>query len=312
MKKVLITGSEGFVGQHLWEELQSNGYEVYGTALHQLEKGLPENVFVCDIESQDQLHTLITKIMPDAIVHLAGQPKPGLSFDIPQKTVMVNTIGTVNLLEAVRAIPNYRPRLILVGTSEEHGIVPQEDLPITENTSLNPINPYAISKVANWFFAKEYVRSFNFDIIYVTPFTHTGPGQMPGFLSPDIASQIVDIEKGRKKPVIYTGNLTVKRDIGDVRDFVRAYRLFLEKGISGERYLISTGKSVPVKEVADKIVALSKIEIKLEIDPARVRPNEVPELFGDHSKLSSATGWQPEILLEKTLQDILDWYREKG
>ena len=176
MKKVLITGSEGFAGQHLWQELQSHGYDVYGTTLHEPEKGLPEHVSVCDIESQEQLFALISLLKPDAIVHLAGQPKPGLSFNIPQKTFQVNTIGTVNLLEAVRSIAGYKPRLLLVGTSEEHGVVPVEELPITEKSPLNPINPYAISKLANWFLAKEYVRSFGFDIVYATPFTHTGPG----------------------------------------------------------------------------------------------------------------------------------------
>lgn len=312
MKRVLITGSEGFVGQHLWKELETNGYEVYGTTLRTPETGLPQNVFVCDIESQEQLSLLITKIMPDAIFHLAGQPKPGLSFNIPQKTIAVNTIGTINLLEAIRAIPGYLPRLVMVGTSEEHGIVSPENLPITENTPLEPINPYAISKVANWYLVKEYVRSFNFDIVYVTPFTHTGPGQMPGFLSPDISSQIVEIERGAKDPVILTGDLSSKRDIIDVRDVVRAYRLLLEKGKKGERYIVSTGKSLPVENIVEILISLSKVKIELKLDESRNRPTDIPNLFGSHNKLTEATGWQPEIPLEKTLQDLLDWYRTKG
>jgi len=309
MKRVLITGSEGFVGQHLWKELESNGYEVYGTTLRAPETGLPQNVFVCDIESQEQLSLLITKIMPDAIFHLAGQPKPGLSFNIPQKTIAVNTIGTINLLEAVRAIPGYFPRLVVVGTSEEHGVVSSENLPITESTPLNPINPYAISKVANWYLVKEYVRSFNFDIVYATPFTHTGPGQMPGFLSPDIASQIVEIEKGIKEPILLTGDLSSKRDIGDVRDVVRAYRLLLEKGKKGERYIISTGKSLPVRDIVEKLITLSKVKIEHKFDNSRNRPTDIPDLYGSHEKLTQATGWLPEIPLENTLQDLLDWYR---
>lgn len=312
MKKVLITGSEGFAGQHLWRELENNGYEVYGTTLHVPETGLPKNVFVCDIESQEQLNSLITNIHPDVIVHLAGQPKPGLSFNIPQKTFQINTIGTINLLEAVRSIPDYKPRILLVGTSEEHGVVATEKLPITEESPLNPINPYAISKLANWFLAKEYVQSFGFDIVYATPFTHTGPGQMPGFISPDIASQIVEIEKGTKEPVLYTGDLSSKRDISDVRDVVRAYRLLVEKGRPGERYIISMGKSLPISEIVGKLVSQSKVKIEMRLDPARTRPSDIPDLVGSHDKLTKATGWQPQISIDQTLKDLLDWYRTKG
>lgn len=311
MKKILITGSQGFAGQHLLKELIANNYEVYGTALYYLPINSPSNIFVCDIEIQQQISSLITKIKPDAIFHLAGQPKPGLSFNIPQKTFAINTIGTINLLEAVREIPNYFPRIILIGTSEEHGIVSPENLPITENTPLNPINPYAISKTANWFLSKEYIRSFNFDIVYITPFTHTGPGQMPGFLSSDVASQIVEIEKGTKEPILHTGDLSSKRDISDVRDVVRAYRLLMEKGITGERYIVSTGKSIPVKEIVEKLISMSKIKIELKIDNLNNRPTDIPDLSGSHYKLTKKTGWQPKIPLKKTLQDLLDWYRQK-
>lgn len=311
MNGVLITGSEGFVGQHLWAELKNNGYDVAGTTLKTPEGGLPENVFVCDILKKDELRDLILKIKPQFIVHLAGQPKPGLSFNVPQLTFEINTIGTVNLLEAVREIKDFRPRIILAGTSEEHGIVDEKNLPITEDTLLNPINPYAISKTANWFLARQYFRSFDFDIVYVTPFTHTGPGQLPGFLAPDIASQIVEIEKGNKEPVLLTGDLSSKRDIGDVRDFVRAYHLLLEKGKAGERYIVSTGKSQPVADIVATLISLSKVKIETQIDPSRNRPSDIPDLRGSHQKLTEATGWQPEIPLKKTLQDLLDWYREK-
>lgn len=310
-KKVLITGSEGFAGQHLIDELIKIGYEVYGTTFANSINQNKIKTFVCDIESQSEIYSIINSLKPDAIVHLAGQPKPGLSFNIPQKTFQVNTIGTINLLEAVRSIPDYRPRILIVGTSEEHGIVRPEDLPITENTTLNPINPYAISKTANWYLTRQYVKSFNFDIVYATPFTHTGPGQGLGFLSPDVASQIVEIEKGQKQPILETGDLSSRRDIGDVRDVVRAYRLLLEKGITGERYIISTGKSIPVSEIVEKLINMSKVKIELKIDSTRTRPTDIPDLIGSHDKLTDLTGWQPEIPLEKTLEDLLIWYRNK-
>ncbi len=311
MKKVLITGSEGFVGQHLWKELESNGYEVYGTTLLSPESGLPNNVSVCDIENPEQLSSLISSIQPEAIFHLAGWSNPSSSFASPQKAFSVNTIGTINLLEAVRKIPNYRPRIIAIGSSAEFGSVTPENLPVTEKSPLNPNSPYGVSKVAAWFVCHQYFSSYKMDIIYATPFNHTGPGQLPGFLAPDIASQIAQVERGEKEPEIITGDLSTKRDLLDVRDVVRAYRLLLEKGVSGERYLISSGNSTPVAKVVEILISLSKTKITHKIDSSKMRPSDIPDQYGDPSKLKEITSWQPEIPLEKTLQDLLDWYREK-
>ena len=311
MKKVLITGSEGFVGQHLWKELESNGYEVFGTTLMAPVTGLANNVSVCDIESPEQLSLLISKLLPDAIFHLAGWSNPGSSFASPQKAFTINAIGTINLLEAVRKIENYHPRIIAIGSSAEFGMVSSENLPVTEKSPLNPNSPYGVSKVAAWYICHQYFASYKTDIIYATPFNHTGPGQAPGFLAPDIASQIAQVEKGEKDPEIITGDLSTKRDLLDVRDVVRAYRLLLEKGLSGERYLISSGKSTPVAQVVDTLISLSKTKITHQIDSSKMRPSDIPDQYGDSSKLKELTSWQPEIPLEKTLQDLLDWYREK-
>ncbi|HOX96081.1 MAG TPA: GDP-mannose 4,6-dehydratase [Candidatus Woesebacteria bacterium] len=311
MKKVLITGSEGFVGGHLWKELESNGYEVYGTTFQAPETELPKNVSVCDIENLEQISSLISKINPDAIFHLAGWSNPGSSFTNPQKTFAVNSIGTINLLESVRKIEDYHPRIVAIGSSAEFGAVPSEMLPITENTPLNPNSPYGVSKVSAWYICKQFVVSYKMDIVYATPFNHTGPGQLPGFLAPDIASQVAKIEKGNSEPVILTGDLSTKRDMLDVRDVVRAYRLILEKGITGERYLISSGKSGLVSRIVDILLSKSSAKITRKIDPAKMRPSDIPDQYGDSSKLNKLTGWKPEIPLEKTLQDLLDWYREK-
>jgi len=311
MKKVLITGSEGFVGGHLWKELESNGYEVYGTTLMAPEAGLPQNVFVCDIESPDQLSELISKIIPDAIFHLAGWSNPSSSFASPQKAFSVNAVGTINLLEAVRKIPNYRPRIVAIGTSAEFGAVPPENLPVTENSPLNPNSPYGVSKVSAWFVCHQYFASYKMDIVYATPFNHTGPGQLPGFLAPDIASQIVQVEKGDKEPEIITGDLSTKRDLLDVRDVVRAYRLLLEKGIAGERYLISSGKSTQVAKIVETLISLSNTKITHKIDSSKMRPSDIPDQYGDSNKLSELTSWKPEIPLNQTLQDLLDWYRSR-
>lgn len=311
MRKILITGSEGFVGQHLWKELETNGYEVYGTTFHAPETGLPKNVFVCDIESQEQLSSLISKILPDAIIHLAAWSNPGSSFNHPQKTIAVNTIGTINLLEAIRAQNNYHPRILIIGSSAEFGIVPPSKLPITEETSLSANSPYGVSKISNWFVSRQYTISYGFDIIYPTPFNHTGPGQGPGFLSTDIAFQIVKMERGEQDPILKVGDLTPLRDMLDVRDVVRAYRLLMEKGKTGERYIICTGKSIPVLDVVNKLISFSSMKITKVTDPGKLRPSDMPEQRGNPQKIFNETGWQPEIPLDKTLQDLLDWYRQK-
>jgi len=312
MKEVLITGSEGFVGQHLWKELELNGFKVSGTTLHSPKDGLPKNVFECDIENQEQISSLISKKRPEVIVHLAGWSNPGTSFSNPQKTIEVNVLGTVNLLEAIRKIDGYRPRVLGIGSAAEYGTVSLDNLPITEDTMLNPISPYGVSKVSAWYVYHQYFCSYKMDIIYATPFNHTGPGQLPGFLAPDIASQIVEVEKNIKDPVIITGDLSTKRDMLDVRDVVKAYRLLIEKGISGNRYLISSGNSISVSKVVDTLISFSKEKIIHKIDQNKIRPSDIVDQFGDSSKINKLTGWKPEIPLDKTLLDLLNWYREKG
>lgn len=310
MKKVLITGSEGFVGPHLTKELENAGYDVYGTYLQSAIEN--PKLFACDITKEEEISKILTDIRPEAIIHLAGWSNPGTSFAHPQKTFEVNVLGTINLLESIRKIEDYHPRVVMIGSAAEFGAVPERELPITENSTLNPNSPYGVSKVTTWFLCRQYVTSYQMDIVFATPFNHTGPGQLPGFLAPDIASQVVDIEKGSKEPMISTGDLSTKRDMLDVRDVVRAYRLILEKGHPGERYLISSGKSTPVSSIVETLILLSKVKINHQIDKLKFRPSDIPDQYGNHAKLSELTGWKPEIPLEKTLQDLLDWYRSKG
>lgn len=309
MKTVLITGSEGFVGHHLWRELADNGYAVFGTDL-QVKTG-DAKLFSCDVTEYGEIKKIIASLKPDVIIHLAAWSNPGTSFAHPQKTFEVNAIGTINLLEAVRTLENYHPRILVIGSSAEFGVVAKDKPPITEATPLSANSPYGVSKIASWFVVCQYVASYNLDIVYPTPFNHTGPGQGLGFLATDISSQIVKIENGEQKPVIKTGDLTARRDMLDVRDVVRAYRLLLEKGETGERYLICTGKSTPVKEIVDTLLSFSVVKISKEIDRDKIRPSDIPDQRGNHDKISQKTSWKPEIPLEQTLHDLLDWYREK-
>lgn len=310
MKRAFITGSEGFVGGHLWKELADNGYEVFGTSLLEPDhKDL--HIFTCDITNPKQISEIVEKLKPDCIFHLAAQPSPHRSWDIPQKTFEINTIGTINLIEAVLKIPDYKPRILFIGSAAEYGDVPENNLPITENTFLDPRSPYAISKLACFYLMKSYVMAKKMDILYSASFSHTGPGQATGFLSSDIAEQIVKIERGEHEPKLMTGYLDNLRDYTDVRDVVRAYRLLIEKGKTGERYNVCTGKKISTGEIYGKLISFSNVHIEHAIDPTRNNPSDVPVIYGSHEKITRNTGWEPKITLDKTLEDLLNWYRTK-
>lgn len=310
-KKVLITGSEGFVGQHLWKELESHGYEVFGTTFNNSGK-LTDNLFYCDVTSDIQVADLVARIKPEHIYHLAGQPSPHRSFIYPQKTFQVNTIGTINLLEAVKKIPEYSPRILLVGSVVEYGDVPTEKMPIAEDAPFDPRSPYAISKLACYYLALSYIKANSMDIVYASSFSHAGPGQDVGFLTSDIAKQIVEIESGKQKPELLTGYLENMRDYTDVRDVSRAYRLLIEKGRTGERYNVCSGQAISTGKLYKILIDYSKIQIEHKIDPSRNNPSDVPIIVGTHDKITRETGWVPEIPIEKTLKDLLDWYRNKS
>lgn len=311
MKRALITGSEGFAGYHLWRELEKNGYEVYGTTLFESPKDPMDNVFQADITDKDDLKNIIEKLLPDYIFNLAAQAAPSISFKRPSLTFAVNTVGVANLIEIIREISNYNPRIILIGSSEEYGIVDQKDLPVTENQPLNPVSPYSVSKVATYYLSKIYSKSFGMDIIYASTFNNTGPGQTPGFLVPDVAEQIVNIEKENREQVVLTGNLDTFRDYTDVRDVVRAYRLLAEKGVSGERYNICSGKSISTKYIVDTLIGFSTLKISHKVDPLKKRPSDLPVIRGSYEKIKKATSWQPEIPIEISLKDLLESLRSK-
>lgn len=306
-KEILVTGSEGFVGRHLQQELHNQGYETVGTSLSE---SVGENVYQCDITDPLSLNTLIETLKPQAIFHLAAFVSAARSGTNPVEVFRINVDGTRNLFEAVRRIPNYRPRIILIGSAEEFGVPPAGIL-ATEDTPLNPRNPYAESKVLAWKLAQEYIGKHHLDIVSAIPFNHTGPGQRLGFIAPDIASQIADIEKGIREPVVITGNVSHRRNFTDVRDVVRAYRLLLELGRTGERYIVCNDQSIPLSKIVNTLIGLSTVKIEHQIDPSRGRPADVQDISGSHEKITKETGWQPEIPLEQTLEDLLDWYRGK-
>jgi GDP-4-dehydro-6-deoxy-D-mannose reductase len=204
-----------------------------------------------------------------------------------------------------------KTRIQLACSSEEYGMVYPDEVPIRETNPLRPLSPYAVSKVAQDMLGYQYWMSWKVDSVRTRGFNHEGPRRGPVFVASDFAKQIADIERGRKKPVLYVGNLEAKRDFTDVRDMVRAYVMALEKCEPGEVYNICRGRAWSIQEVLDLLLARTKAKIEVKQDPARLRPSDVPILLGDCSKFVKATGWEPTIPFEQTLEDMLEYWRSR-
>ncbi len=311
--KALIIGAAGFVGGHLINHLCSIGnLETFATKLKtekiNNECISKENIYDLDICDDVQTKTVIDIIRPDYIFHLAAQSSVSLSWKEPALTYNINVIGTINILEAIRKL-ELTTRILLIGSAEEYGKIERDELPINENAPIRPSNPYAVSKASQEAIARLYVQAYGMDIIMVRAFNHIGPGQSAVFAIPDFAKQIVDIENGRKEPVIYTGNLNAKRDFTDVRDIVEGYCKLMRKGIPGEIYNIGSGKSYSIKELLYKMIQISGKDIEVKNDPERLRPVDIPELKADITKIKTHTNWHHNITIDNSLEDILNYWR---
>jgi GDP-4-dehydro-6-deoxy-D-mannose reductase len=252
----------------------------------------------------------LERIRPDWIFHLAAQSFVPTSWIAPTESLTTNVLGQVNIFEAVRRI-GLECRIQLACSSEEYGMVYPDELPIKETNPLRPLSPYAVSKVAQDMLGYQYWMSWKVDSVRTRGFNHEGPRRGPVFVASDFAKQIADIEKGRKPAVLYVGNLNAKRDFTDVRDTVRAYWLALEKCEPGEVYNICSGRAWAVEETLGLLLGMTKSKIEVKQDPARLRPSDVPVLLGDNSKFVQATGWRPVIPFERTLRDMLDYWRAR-
>ena len=316
MKKALITGITGFVGSHLAELLLSKNYDVYG--LVRWRSNLENIIHIksrlklieADMKDAHSLYKAINDIKPDEIYHLAAQSFVPTSWTAPAETMEINAVGTINLFEAIRK-SNTNPLIQVAGSSEEYGLVKPEETPIKEDAPLRPMSPYGVSKVAEDMLAYQYFKSYGLRTVVTRGFNHTGPRRGEVFVSSNLAKQIVEIEKGKKEPVIKVGNLEAQRDFTDVRDMVKGYHLALQKAIPGERYNLCSGKAYSIKQLLDMLLKLTKIKVKIEKDPERMRPSDVPILVGDNTKFFRQTGWKPEIPFDQTLRDILDYWRNK-
>jgi len=316
--RVLITGITGFAGSHLADYILANhpGVEVFGivrwrsrmeNVLHIRDK---VELIEADLKDLVSLQSCLAHIKPDRIFHLAAQSFVPASWKCPAETFAINAIGQINLFEAALSL-KLTPRIQIAGSSEEYGQVFPDEIPMKETNPLRPLSPYAVSKVAQDMLGWQYFRSYGLPIVRTRGFNHTGPRRGDVFVTSSFAKQIVEVEKGKRKPVIYVGNLEAKRDFTDVRDTVPAYWLSLEKGEPGEVYNIGSGKSVSMQEVLDTLLSLSKVKVKVEVDPKRLRPSDVPILLSDCTKFRKLTGWKPKIPFKQTMSDLLDYWRER-
>ena len=302
MKKALITGSQGFVGHFLRQELENNGYTFTG-----LDIQAGEGVVSVDILNAEQVQKVMAQVKPDTVFHLAGQANVAQSWRIPQKTVELNVIAAINLLEAVRKV-NPDCRVVMVGSSDQYGNLGAAGNKVTEDLAVHPQTPYAVSKMAQEEMAKVYVRAYEMNVCMTRSFNHGGAGQRKGFLIPDFASGVVAVERGEQS-CLKVGNLTSRRDFTHVRDVVRAYRLIGERGQAGEVYNVGSGVTYSAQEILDKLCSLAQCRIAVEQDPAKMRPSDTPVICCDHSKLTAHTGWQPQESLDVMLQETLEYYR---
>jgi len=315
--RVLITGITGFAGSHLADHcLEHRGVDVYGIIrwrsrtenIEHLEGKI--KLLECDLRDATSTRDVIEEIHPDRIFHLAAQSFVPTSWRAPTESLVTNVIGQLNIFEAMRKI-NLKARIQIACSSEEYGMVHDNELPVTEDQPLRPLSPYGVSKVGQDLLAYQYFMSYKMDVVRTRGFNHTGPRRAPVFVVSDFAKQIADIEKGRKEPVLLVGNLDAERDFTDVRDIVRAYYLSLEKGKSGEAYNLCSEKSWKIRDMLDRLLSQTDAKIEVRQDPARLRPSDVPRLRGDCSKFRRDTGWAPRIPFEQTLEDMLDYWRNR-
>ncbi len=316
--KSLIIGGAGFVGAYLVRHLKNDlGQDVVVTKMPREQVKVDgvdmDSIQVCDLDilQKESIVALFREIRPDYIYHLAAQSSVSVSWKNPALTVDVNVKGGVNVLEALREL-DYKPRVLFIGSGEEYGHILPNETPIKEENVSRPGNIYAATKACQNMLAKIYADAYGLDVMMVRAFNHIGPNQMPLFVVADFCKQVAEIEAGNREPVMKVGNLSAKRDFTDVRDVVRAYALLMKSGCAGETYNIGSGHAIAIEDILKQILDHSTVEIRVEVDPERLRPVDVPIIEADTTKVYEATGWKPEISLEQTIRETLDYWRTKS
>jgi len=308
--KSLIIGGAGFVGAYLIHHLKEDlGHEVAVTKMP-TERISSEGVEIFDLNIlvQEDIVQLFRKVRPDYIFYLAAQSSVSVSWKNPQLTIDVNVKGSVNVLEALRQL-DYKPRVLLIGSGEEYGHIRDGETPVGEDNVTRPGNIYAATKACQNMFGKIYADAYQLDVMMVRAFNHIGPNQAPLFVVADFCKQVAEIEAGKKEAVMKVGNLSAKRDFTDVRDVVRAYGQLIQQGKPGETYNIGSGHAIAIEDILKVILKNTTSDITVETDPQKLRPVDVPIIEADITKVTEATGWMPQIPLEQTIRETLDYWR---
>jgi GDP-4-dehydro-6-deoxy-D-mannose reductase len=311
-KRIFITGISGFVGSHLARHLgEKGGYEIFGTVFGDT-RPLPgiasENLFQLNLLDREATREAVHKIQPHYVAHLAALSSPAQSFNDPRKTLTNNIEAQINVLDGLREV-DVVEKILIIGSGDEYGMVAEEHNPIHEQVPLKPLNPYAVSKIAQDYLGLQYFLSFGLPVVRLRPFNHTGAGRPDVFVESNFAKQVALIEAGKQEPVVKVGNLEAVRDFSDVADMVRAYGLALEKGEGGEVYNLGSGKGVKIADLLDTLLSYIDTEVRIEQDPQRMRPSDTPKIICDASKFSLLTGWKTEIDFSDTLKSVLDYWR---
>lgn len=321
--KILITGITGFVGSHMADFLlEKEGIHVFGlkrwnlSRLRNIRHLLDHprvTLLDCDITDPIATRHVIEEVMPDKVFHFAAESFVSPSWLHPSHYMDVNFKGTVNLLDAIRQA-GINPRFHITGSGEEYGEIFEEELPIDEETILRPVNPYAVSKIAQDLIGFVYHKSYGLNVIRTRSFNHEGPRRDHVFGIPSYAYQIAKIEAGRQEPVVTVGHLEDKRNFTHIQDLIKAYGLAMEHCKPGELYVIGSEDPENIhtfRDAVQSLIAMSQVKnIDIRTDPKLVRPTSVPRLLGDKTKFQTLTGWKPKIGFKKILEDTLEYWRD--
>ena len=315
--RVLITGVTGFVGPYLAAELAAEPeVELFGMALDaggaQAGGALPSGITILlgDVTADGSIRDVLEEARPDVVFHLAGASSGAAAWHRPVACYEVNAVGTLRLLEGIRRL-GLAGTTIVASSGEVYGSAEDEAHPLTEDSPLRPLSPYAASKASQDLVAAQYPRAYGMRVIRLRLFNHTGPRHPEQFVASSFARQIARIERGLQEPVLEVGNLDARRDFVDVRDVARAYRLAVRSDVTGDVFNVCSGRAVSIRRILELLLGLARCEVVVHPDPERMRPADIPLLIGDPRRFREATGWIPEIPLEQTLSDLLDWWRHQ-
>ncbi len=317
MKKFLITGVSGFVGQHFIDFLESNRVKAHVLGVDLAEnKSVRDCTYVTqsfkqiDLLCGHEIERVLFEFQPDYVLHLASYSSVAFSWKEPVLSFQNNMNVFLNLVETIRRL-GLCTRMLSVGSSEAYGNINEDHLPLVEDASLDPVSPYAVARVSQELLSKVYAEAYGVDLIITRSFNHIGPGQKDIFVISSFARQIAEIKKqGLKNGVLSTGDLQIIRDFLDVRDVVRAYYLLLTKGKKGRVYNVCSGKGHALKTVVDELASIAGVEITTALNPAFVRPSDNRVIIGSNKRIYDDLGWTPDISLQQSLKDILNYWEE--